>query len=99
MWIILWFVQGVFSITGLVATYLPLWASYKGWDMWGIAWQIWAMIGFTIFWVSLASIILRLYLENRKLTSKDAKLERRIRQLKLEELEEEKMKRDSLGTF
>lgn len=92
MRIIGWFIQGFFGLTSAVATYLPLLASYRGWNMWGLAWQIWAMIGFTIFILSVASIIARLiWLYERP----EAKLRRRKMNLEIEKLEAEKMSRGS----
>jgi len=36
-------------VMGFAATYGTLVADAEGWDVWGLAWQYWAMIGFTIF--------------------------------------------------
>jgi hypothetical protein len=84
MWsIISWLVQVLFSLIGAVATYLPLWASYKGWNMWGLAWQIWAMIGVTIFLVAMLSVIIRLVL---LYVTPEAKLRRKKLELEIEEL-------------
>ena len=90
MGIILWFIQIIFSLITIVATYLPLIASYKEFNMWELPWQIWAMIGFTIFWISMLSIVLRLFFENRKYRSKEYQIdiemkERKLKQLKLEQ--------------
>ena len=56
-----------------------------------MAWQYWAMIGATILWMSLGSIIFRLYRENRRFHSKEyllqmEKLEREVKQLKADQL-------------
>lgn len=54
--------------------------------MFGLAWQIWAMIGFTIFWVSLAVVIVRLYLHIRRLESEEAKTKRKRDEMEIEVL-------------
>ena len=82
-----WFSQALFALIGLAATYFPLYADAKGIDMWNMAWQYWAMIGATILWVSLVSIVYRLYRMNRVFHSKEyllkiEKLEREVKQLR-----------------
>ena len=59
-------------LIGLAATYIPLWAEYRDVDIWGMAWELWAMIGVTIMWLSLGGVIIRLFLTIRRLTSEDA---------------------------
>jgi hypothetical protein len=54
--------------------------------MWGIAWQLWAMIGFTIFWISLGLVIWQQHSQIKKLTSSDAEQAREEQQLRIEEL-------------
>ena len=82
MRVIIWFVQTIFAFTGLAATYIPLWFNAKGENMWGLAWQYWAMIGVTILWFSMLSIIIRLWLRLHYYTSKEGKL--RMEQLERE---------------
>ena len=83
---VLWFVQMAFSLVSAVATYLPLWATYRGWNVWVLAWQIWAIIGFTIFWISMSSVILRLYLEIRGFKNEDYKRRKCKEELEIQEL-------------
>jgi hypothetical protein len=85
----------VLTIAGFVATYLPLIADTLGWNMRGLAWQWWAVIGFTVFWVSVVIIIVQQYLQIRNLTCKEAELERRKRQLEIEQLEYDKLTRET----
>lgn len=85
--ILLWLLQGLGFLIGFVATYLPLYANAMGKDIWVIAWQYWAMIGATLLWVSLVSIIYRLYKMNRFFHSKEyslkmERLEREVKQLR-----------------
>ena len=87
---IVWFMQYLFTFVGFVATYAPLYADLKGIDMWKIAWQYWAIIGVTLLWLSLVSIIFRLYMENRRFHSQEyrlqiEKLEREVKQLRLDQ--------------
>jgi len=90
MKMMIWLTQSLFAILGFVATYFPLYADAKGMDIWNMAWQYWAMIGATILWLSLGSIIFRLYRENRRLHSKEyclqmEKLEREVKQLRADQ--------------
>lgn len=62
--------------------------------MWGLAWQIWAIIVFSIFLVSVAGVVVRLILMVNHYHSVDAKLVHRERELKVERLEHEKYMRD-----
>lgn len=87
MSVILWFIQGVLAFAGLVATYLPLWASYRRWNVWGLEWQIWAMIGVAILSLSLISVIIRLVWVY---VLPEAKLRRRKLNLEIGELENQK---------
>jgi hypothetical protein len=78
------------AITGFVATYLPLYLDYRGVNIWGLSWQIWVMIGFTVFWLTMGVVIWRLSLQVKRLTNKDAELQRerekaQIRHLNLED--------------
>jgi hypothetical protein len=91
MKMVTWLIQSVLTFVGLVATYFPLYADAKGIDIWNIAWQYWAMIGATILWLSLGSIIIRLFRENRRLHSKEyslqmEKLEREVKQLRTDQI-------------
>ena len=91
MKMMIWLIQSLFAILGFVATYFPLYADAKGMDIWNMAWQYWAMIGATILWLSLVSIIFRLYRENRRLHSKEyylqmEKLEREVKQLRADQM-------------
>ncbi len=52
---------------GTVVTFGPLIANALGVDMWGLAWEYWAMIGFLIFGGSLGSITWQLHSENKRL--------------------------------
>lgn len=90
MKMIVWFIQYLFTFVGFVATYVPLYANLKGMDMWNVAWQYWAIIGVTLLWLSLASIIFRLYIENRRFHSQEyrlqmEKLDREVKQLRLDQ--------------
>jgi protein-S-isoprenylcysteine O-methyltransferase Ste14 len=85
----------IFAIIGFIATYLPLMADYWRFNMWGLAWQIWAMIGFTIFWIAIAIVIWQLHSANKRMMSEDAKLERHKKELEIEKLEADKIKRNS----
>lgn len=79
----LWFIQSALALIGAVATYLPLLMELSGKTMWwGLAWQIWAMIGLTVLWVSMLSVILRLAVDNRRLNNEESRL--RVRQLQLD---------------
>lgn len=51
--------------------------------MWGLDWQIWAIIMFTLFWVSIATIILCLYVRIRALESEDTVLSCEERKLNI----------------
>jgi len=81
------------GVAGFVATYLTLWASYADVDVWGLAWQLWAIIGFTVFWVSLATVMWKQHSDIRNLSGRDARLYR-----EKQELEIEKLKSERLGT-
>jgi len=90
MKMVIWFIQSLFAFVGLVATYAPLYADYQGMDMWNIAWQYWAMVGASVLWLSLASIIFRLYMENRRFRSEEyhlqvEKLQREVKQLRADQ--------------
>lgn len=77
----------LFTVVSFAATYLPLYASWSGVNMWGIAWQIWAMIGFTVFWVTIGIVIWQLHSEIKHLTDKDTELERKRKALEIKEKE------------
>ncbi len=88
MKMVIWFTQALFAFVGLVATYASLYADYQGIDMWNITWQYWAMVGASVLWLSLASIIFRLYRENRRFRSEEyhlqvEKLRREVKQLRV----------------
>lgn len=77
------------TVGSLATTYGSLLATVRGIDVMALPWPYWAMIGFTFFWVSMSILVYLQYLENRRLRSEDAKLERRkkkvgIRKMKLE---------------
>ncbi len=96
MRVFIWLLQSFFSLAGVVATYLPLWASFRRWaDMWGIAWQIWAMIGVTVLLSSLATIIYRLYQENRSYRSEEGKLQREKLRREVEQLRSDQSVKDT----
>ena len=76
----------IFSIATYFATYIPLALSGAGINMWGLAWQWWAIIFFTIFSVSIGLIYWELQSKIKKLESPDAILERRKKELEIEEL-------------
>ncbi len=84
-----WFVQYVFMFIGLVVTYAPLILDYGDEKMWTIDWHIWALIGVTILWMSLGSIILRLYFRNRRFLSKEHQLDIQIKERQLHQLEQD----------
>jgi len=97
---LLWKILKVVAIvTGFVATYGSLAADAGGVDMWGLEWQYWAMIGFTIFWISLAVVIWQLRSENRRLNNEDSKLERCKRKLEIEELKAKASSRETIQTL
>ena len=81
-----WFLQIVVSLASTTVTFLALGLGFRGVNMLGLDWLWWAIIGAGILWISLVSIIVRLFYENRKLMSKDAKQEREKRELEIEEL-------------
>ena len=97
---LLWKILKVVTIvTGFAATYGSLAADAWGVDMWGLEWQYWTMIGFTIFWISLAVVIWQLHSENRRLNNGDAKLERCKRKLEIEELKAKASSRETIQAF
>lgn len=90
MKMVIWFMQSLFAFVGLVTTYTSLYADYKGMDMWNIAWQHWAMVGVSVLWLSLATIIFRLYRENHRFRSEEhylqmEKLQREVKQLRADQ--------------
>ena len=83
---LLWRVlKAIGIVSGFAATYGSLIASGMRFDMWGLAWPYWAMIGFTIFWVSMVIVMIAQYREIRRLRSPEE-------QLRLEKLEREDRK-------
>ena len=70
----------------MVFTYAPLFLDYGGKEMWNIDWHIWAIIGVTILWVSMASIILRLYFEIRRFHSKKYQIDMELKERQLKEI-------------
>ena len=83
-------------VVGFFATYVFLVTDALEVNMWGLAWPYWAMIGFTIFWVSFAIILWQLYSENKKLKSPEHLLEQKKKQLEVEELERKTADQDSI---
>jgi predicted membrane protein len=90
-------VWAILTVAGFVATYVPLWASAMNFNLWGIAWQIWVMIGFTVFWISLAIVLIRQHLKVKGLESEDAKLDREKKKLEIDKLNSERVKTDKDG--
>jgi len=70
-------------VMGFAATYGTLVADAEGWDVWGLAWQYWAMIGFTIFWISLGAVIWQQHLAIRSLRGADKELEREAKRTQI----------------
>jgi hypothetical protein len=73
----------IVAVVTFFATYVPLGLSGGGIDMWGLAWQWWAMIGFTIFSASVGFIIWELYSRIKVLESEDTRLTREERKLNI----------------
>ena len=57
--------------------------------MWGLEWEIWAMIGVAVLWISLVSIILRLYFIVRTLNNKKSRRDSEEQDLRIEKLKRE----------
>ena len=91
MQVIGWFIQGLFSLASAVTTDLSLWANYKGWSMWGLAWEIWAMLGFAVFVLATFSVVIHLVW---LYVLPEARLKRRKLGLEVEDLEAEKRERE-----
>jgi uncharacterized membrane protein len=89
---VLWVVQGVITVFSAVTTFFTMSyaLSHGEYEFLGLNWIWWAIIGFSIFFVVVASVIIRLVLSIRHFQSEDAKLDRKRRQLEIEKLEREK---------
>ena len=56
------------------------------WNMWGLAWQIWVMIGVTVLLLFGLSVVIELYLKLRKYSSKQAQRDREEQDLRIQNL-------------
>lgn len=81
MKITLQFIQSAVSLMAMTITYLSL--VYGDDNMLGLEWNIWAIIGFTVFWISLVSVIIRLQLQIRKFKSKEYEMELEVKKRQL----------------
>lgn len=84
-----------------VITFLPMIyaLSNREYEFLGLNWIWWSIIGFSIFFVVVATVIIRLIRSMRHFQSEDAKLDRKKRQLEIEKLENEKTDRNSRGVL
>ena len=94
MRICLWWLQTMFSLTTLAATYLPLVLQAQGKDWQGLSFGWWAIIGVTLFAVSLGTVIARLWWNLRHFISMRGRLELENLQLEVGERRYHKEERD-----
>jgi type VI protein secretion system component VasK len=92
-----WIIQGTFSLGSLVITYIPIFRALIAKDteqILSVDWAWWLFIGFTIFVVTIISVIVRLGLELRYFHSEDYERKKRKDELEIHELEHKYLEKE-----